>query len=67
MKVLQAHLQKTEVCKEAEVKSPVIAPEISATIHILLHILPTIFPCFFLYDVKIIEYVQFSILHFPLT
>lgn len=59
--------KKTEVCSEAEIKSPVITPEIYAAIHILLHILPTIFPCFFLYDVEIIEYIQFSILHFPLT
>lgn len=62
-----SYLQRTEACKEAEIKSSIITSETSTTIHILLYFLLTILPFIFLYSAEIIEYMQFGVLLLSLT
>ena len=62
-----SYLQRTEACKEAEIKSSIITSETSTTVHILLYFLLTILPFISLYSAEIIEYVQFSALLLSLT
>lgn len=62
-----SYLQRTEACKEADIKSSIITSETSTTIHILLYFLLTILPFIFLYSAEIIEYMEFSVLLLSLT